>query len=634
MQYVCPQIDADVNRLDFAKVNNFTRGSGGAKGGHSTTRTDGKLSKKQLSLDVDVDLSVIIEEVLETVYAGYEYSKLAAVGEDNTGARNPASSARFAMNAIKVPGQDVNPGVTVIVDIDKARGSHWIFRTQAGAWRRIIMNLFGNSLKYTDEGYIHVKLQAIPLPPKHQTGRSEVTLSVIDSGRGMSQDYLEHRLFVPFVQEDSLAPGTGLGLSIIKQIVLAMGGTIDVTSVKGGGTETTVKIVMTHSPLSQESLEQHVVATTQKRLEGLKIGFAGFGPDEDEPAYEPRDPRKGKYLFMDSFRKLCVNWFDLDMHFIKNIDEEEADIYFTTEEGSKGVENRHLEHSNQSGKKLSSRPLLVMCEAASTAQALTASHGSQSEEVVDYISQPCGPRKFAKALMLGLERSKASKEGRVSLPTPRQALSLPTRNSEIRSSKKSVSSGSSDGQDPAGSQEHEKTGSPSPARGSESSNTLDSQPDRNDDRDRSYSVLLVDDNKINLQLLVTYMKKNNHHYATATNGLEAYQVYEAATTSTGDNALGGIDDKHATRNLGFDYVLMDLSMPVMGGLESTRRIRAHEKAMQAKGVHLKPVKVIALTGLGSTEAQQEAFSSGIDMFLTKPVKLKELAKIMDNGKDD
>jgi CheY-like chemotaxis protein len=71
-------------------------------------------------------------------------------------------------------------------------------------------------------------------------------------------------------------------------------------------------------------------------------------------------------------------------------------------------------------------------------------------------------------------------------------------------------------------------------------------------------------------------------------------------------------------------------MPVMDGLTSTRNIRAHERAN-----HIKPTNVIALTGLASASAQQEAFGSGVDTFMTKPVKLKELGKMLekDNQSD-
>jgi CheY-like chemotaxis protein len=61
----------------------------------------------------------------------------------------------------------------------------------------------------------------------------------------------------------------------------------------------------------------------------------------------------------------------------------------------------------------------------------------------------------------------------------------------------------------------------------------------------------------------------------------------------------------------------------MDGLEATRRIRSFE---QSNGMEAS--KVIALTGLASAEAQQEAFSSGVDQFMTKPVRLKELGEVL------
>ncbi len=66
-------------------------------------------------------------------------------------------------------------------------------------------------------------------------------------------------------------------------------------------------------------------------------------------------------------------------------------------------------------------------------------------------------------------------------------------------------------------------------------------------------------------------------------------------------------------------------MPVMDGLESTRLIREFERQN-----HLKPTIVIALTGLASASAQREAFASGIDIFLSKPVAFTELKHILDS----
>lgn len=64
----------------------------------------------------------------------------------------------------------------------------------------------------------------------------------------------------------------------------------------------------------------------------------------------------------------------------------------------------------------------------------------------------------------------------------------------------------------------------------------------------------------------------------------------------------------------------DLSMPIMDGLEASRRIREFEHDYKLPGT-----KIVALTGLASVETQREAFASGMDLFYTKPVKLKDLS---------
>ncbi|KXJ85133.1 histidine kinase G7 [Microdochium bolleyi] len=68
---------------------------------------------------------------------------------------------------------------------------------------------------------------------------------------------------------------------------------------------------------------------------------------------------------------------------------------------------------------------------------------------------------------------------------------------------------------------------------------------------------------------------------------------------------------------------MDISMPVMDGLEATRGIRELEFVEQ-----LEPSKIIALTGLASAEVQKAAFASGVDVFLTKPVRFKDLSPLL------
>jgi CheY-like chemotaxis protein len=74
----------------------------------------------------------------------------------------------------------------------------------------------------------------------------------------------------------------------------------------------------------------------------------------------------------------------------------------------------------------------------------------------------------------------------------------------------------------------------------------------------------------------------------------------------------------------FDTVFMDISMPVMDGFEAIREIRQLENEMKAS-----PCRIAALTGLSSELSRKEALSSGSDLFLTKPVKMDTVKKLLD-----
>ena len=130
-------------------------------------------------------------------------------------------------------------------------------------------------------------------------------------------------------------------------------------------------------------------------------------------------------------------------------------------------------------------------------------------------------------------------------------------------------------------------------------------------------VLLVDDNSINLQLLVMFMKKHKLPYQEAVNGQEALDKY--IEYGSGDPNKPPLD-----------FVLMDISMPVMNGLEATRRIREFEIE---QGIE-KKATIIALTGLASAEAQADAESSGVDIYMAKPVKFQALRPLLVSKKPE
>lgn len=108
---------------------------------------------------------------------------------------------------------------------------------------QVLNNLVGNAVKFTNSGYVSVKINKKFIDKKSQTVGIEICVE--DTGIGIS-DEKQKRLFQPFSQGDSSTTkefgGTGLGLVISKQLVTLMGGSIDFKSIKGKGTAICVEL--------------------------------------------------------------------------------------------------------------------------------------------------------------------------------------------------------------------------------------------------------------------------------------------------------------------------------------------------------------------------------------------------------
>jgi signal transduction histidine kinase/CheY-like chemotaxis protein len=154
-------------------------------------------------------------------------------------------------------------GVDLIYEIDYSVPSQII--GDSVRLRQVLMNLVGNSVKFTSQGEIFVGVTASEISAE----RAVLNFEVRDSGIGISPDKMD-RLFKPFSQVDSSTTrkygGTGLGLVICERIVGLMGGSISVESKVGAGTTFTFSI---HANISHTS-RMYVRPNTAK-MEGRKV---------------------------------------------------------------------------------------------------------------------------------------------------------------------------------------------------------------------------------------------------------------------------------------------------------------------------------------------------------------------------
>ena len=162
---------------------------------------------------------------------------------------------------------------------------------------QILLNLVNNSIKFTAEGQVFVKIE------EKEVYDDKVTLefSVHDSGIGMTPDQLK-KLFKAFGQADSSTSrkfgGTGLGLTISKSLVEGMGGTIGVTSEYGtgsifsftitfklGANADSQKLIIPKNLNSIKSLIIDDNSTSRDVLSSFLDGF-GFASEQASDGYE------------------------------------------------------------------------------------------------------------------------------------------------------------------------------------------------------------------------------------------------------------------------------------------------------------------------------------------------------------
>ncbi|CAF9906276.1 MAG: histidine kinase osmosensor [Alectoria fallacina] len=138
------------------------------------------------------------------------------------------------------------------------------------------------------------------------------------------------------------------------------------------------------------------------------------------------------------------------------------------------------------------------------------------------------------------------------------------------------------------------------------------------DVSKSFDILLAEDNEVNQRLAVKILEKYHHGVSVANNGQEALD---------------------AVKKKRYDVILMDVQMPVMGGFEATKEIRAWERSEC-----LSRTPIIALTAHAMMGDREKCLQAQMDEYLTKPLKQNQMmqtilkcatlgGKLLERGKE-
>jgi signal transduction histidine kinase/CheY-like chemotaxis protein len=609
--------------LDFANLKSQRLKQGSVNSTNVGRMLVGRRNSSQGD-DTDVDMSIALDDLTEEVTESTVFSYFCQKSSEE------------------------RSRISVVMDIDRSPNTDWSCTLASGGWRRICMSLINNALKYTGSGYVRISMNQRQRSHQH----FDAILTIADSGKGMSRAFINKELFRDFTQEDSNADGVGLGMNLVGQMVNAMGGSIEVNSDQNGaGTCVVVRLPLERrrTAASRSISKDSLRLSLGEIPEGLAIGIFSNSQERRLSTTDRREQLEitAGTLAISSIEKTCKH-LGLEARTGTWSDCTATKLNFMLEEDF--VKQVNLMQNNFDASStciISSVPSVVICKnspSAQTIQEAWRNHPHHRGIIAEYIASPCGLRTISRTITLALQRHKAFWESEALNfhgNDRRRQFAIETRTRSLDDAsflrldvKDDSATVKLSPPAPIGTEKHDAQRSPLPEgeqerdvhiahrQASFSVKQQEPQQSLQDITDKYPPVLLlVDDNSINLQLLQTYAKKRKYPYLSAIDGqlaLDAYtQAHEKSTQTT----------PSAGKNLRRpSIVLMDINMPKMDGYESTQRIRAYERKHR-----LTPSKIVALTALSSAAAHKEAFGSGFDLFMTKPVKFKDLTKIVEGG---
>lgn len=260
------------------------------------------------------------------------------------------------------------------------------------------------------DGYVHVLLHQLPPSEEDPPGKVRVELSVFDTGRGISQNFLkvrqifypeywisyyclvQNQLFHPFSQENPLQTGTGLGLAIVSSIITSenVGGKVDVWSEEGVGTE--IKVIF---PAQVPEVDHNLHAP---EMESFRTDESGPLPTVSLHGFS--STHKGIQLLKETLQTYLTTWWGFEIV-------DEGDIVITNDDPTPIITATKRRDTSRS---------FIMLSAA-RGSPLIMSIASEHERIGGFcriLYKPGGPSRLRAILKLSIHALKIGKSRGVS----------------------------------------------------------------------------------------------------------------------------------------------------------------------------------------------------------------------------
>jgi signal transduction histidine kinase/DNA-binding response OmpR family regulator len=450
--------------------------------------------------------------------------------------------------------------------------------------RQILINLIGNAIKFTDQGEVFIRVErdrdfeetllASPNNPLHNQQNSEYQIpfylrfSICDTGIGI--DPKDHdKLFKPFSQVDASTTrrfgGTGLGLSICQQLVNLMQGKIGVSSWDEDRGGTCFWFTIPFYPQAKD--KSPASREYAQALDGKYVLVVdGNQHTREAIAYYLRS--FGAKFYLAAHKLEVLAYLDANTQIdVALIDQRSTDA---NQDVNQDVNQMELIEQIRAKQQFADLPLIALLNSNFQGDLATLI----TQGFCGYLTRPVQGQRLLKAILSALNIGTSSHPD---IP-PIDKLSSSSTNflfDEITMNT------------------------------DRALDVVESFPETSHIRELSnLRIILAEDNLVNQKVMAAYLTKLNCVFDLAENGEEVLELVKSKE---------------------YDIILMDCQMPLLDGYDTTQAIRQMEASHQ---LH-KHIVIIAMTANAFKEDRDRCLASGMDDYLSKPLRKQQLQETLE-----